>query len=561
MSSIKNWCVLAVPVLSVLAGCGADVGGPADTTRLEEASERQATSVPILSATATPLPGRIDTALEGLPGGVLTPPLGNPQCTPANPQSCNLAKSCESPPAPPPEIKLVGCTIQVMLESVTAASGQGATEGNLEMNVLASSAGDSLRWPESGEVPIAVEDHKDVAETVAEYQLQPKQKRNIDVCATFTEDDDNGANGASDVGQDCETVEISCKLAKDGPLTVEVSAPLCKGDNRDENGVCKSYNGEASAQFRVGVSDEDWDNVPNDEDATPEPEDEACRGQEGRAVVLFVDFGTSDLNDLVGLVGMGVDNFVSEYDWVGIATDPLNVAGFTLREETLANADMLVPPTLEGLVDTFRVATSHGYDITFFALGHGGADTVGEAYFTSADPSGLIYESDLSGALSPQQFGTCDVPFRAINSLACYFSQMNSMWLDRGTKVASGARFGEFFPQELNGFVRSWNDGDRFGVALGKSFDPIVRGVNRLAIEGVGAATGLITECHDSVLGLNGCAEQFFTQTGPTSMSFTINGRNDYDSTRSGQENMDTASADVVAGQATLDKFTPLTWP
>ena len=221
---------------------------------------------------------------------------------------------------------------------------------------------------------------------------------------------------------------------------------------------------------------------------------------------------------------------------------------------------MLVPPTLEGLLDALRVTTSYGYDITFFDLGHGGADAFGDAFFTSADATGTIFESQLDWALAPQNIGACDLPLRAVNSLACYFGQMNAMWIDHGAKVSGGANAGEFFPQELNGFVRHWNNGDTFGTSTAASFDPIVRNLNRLAVGAVGVTYYPTMGCVDSVLGLNDCAQQFFTVSGPTSMSFANNGRNDYDPSLSGQDNMDAGSADVIAGFLGIDKFTPLTW-
>jgi hypothetical protein len=407
---------------------------------------------------------------------------------------------------------------------------------------------------------MAVDNTKVIDEVITSYELKPKEKRTINVCTTVTEDDDSGLNGKSDVGSDCVAVEISCKLAKTGPIDTSIVTPLCQGNKHDPvTGACKRFNGETSTAFHISVSDEDWDSVPNEEDATPAPEDEACRGQEGRAVLLFLDFGSSDLNDLVGAVGVGVDRLTDDYDFVAIATDPVNVAGFTIDEDTLANADMVVDPTLAGVMAAYRAATSRGFDITTYVASHGGADALGNGFITSADSSGQIDEASLDAALSPTASGTCAFPFRATSSLACYFSELEDVWLRHGAKVADGRRFGNFYPQELNGLGDSWNGGATFGASVASSPDAVVRGLNGAAVAGVGVVYG----CGD-VLGLltgpSQCSQDFFTTKGPTSMSFALNGRGDYDPSLNGQDNMTAGSQDVILGDPSIDKFTPLTW-
>ena len=116
------------------------------------------------------------------------------------------------------------CDIEVIFEGVTSDDGQGVSEGTMEMDIVASADGDSLRWPTSGTENFEKGQSKLVNEVVGTYRLQDGEVRQIELCATFTEDDNGGTNGDDDVGRTCKSVQIQCPMKTD-PETL--SANLC----------------------------------------------------------------------------------------------------------------------------------------------------------------------------------------------------------------------------------------------------------------------------------------------------------------------------------------------
>jgi hypothetical protein len=538
---------LVLVAAAAVPGCGSDEG-----SALSQGALATSTIDGALLNTGASQVGGAST----IPGGGITQIVLAPQCVTANPNNCQLAKQQETPPPPPMNYVLTECTYEVELKAITMTDGQGISESKMEIHVSSSAGTGSVRWPSSGDVKMEKSYNKNPDQLVATHVVQKGQTKTIEICATVTETDTGGFNGAPDVGQDCAKVTLECNRAalQAPPRTVNLAADLCRG-NKYEDGVCKAWNGRANLDYLVTLSDRDWDGVPAPKDMTPDPEDEACRGQEGRGVVLFSQYGASGLNDLIGQVGMGLDEMVQNYDFVAIAIDPADLLGFTVRAETLGQADMVVEPTLEGLLSALRGATSRGFDVSLYVAGHGGAAGT-EAYFTSADADGLIDEAELRAAFTPQVSGTCALPFRMVYGIPCYFNQDNDLWMDSGSHAATGARFVNPWPQEGNGFARHWNNGDTFQTALSASFNPVARGINSAALEIAGrvmcVANILVDE---SPLGLNACSEWFFTG-GLSSVNFDT----DYDHTLSGLDNLVIGGTQVWTGQGAITKFNALTW-
>jgi hypothetical protein len=178
------------------------------------------------------------------------------------------------------------------------------------------------------------------------------------------------------------------------------------------------------------------------------------------------------------------------------------------------------------------------------------------ATFTSADPLGLIDEYGLRAALAPSSSGTCSVPIRMVYGIPCYFSDFDDTWTMVGAHVATGPQFVNDVPQEGNGFARRWNNGDTFLAALVGLVDPVVRGLNAAALDLVGqpmclAQLGTLA----SPLEQNACADWFFTGA-----LAAVDFASDYDPTLRGIDPLNLGAAQVLQGDSSITKSTPLTW-
>jgi len=470
----------------------------------------------------------------------------------ANPKSCFDAQHEETQPPPPPTKP---CTIQVMMEQVDVVKGQGLSEGKLEVSVTAEAGDGPVTWPDSGTMKMKEGYPKVTDVLVAEHPLSPNQVRTINVCATFNEDD-SGLNGADDVGSDCEPVVIRCSMS---PLTKTVSADLCRG------GDCTHLHGAMSAQFRISVSDEDQDGIANDDDFTPKPADEACRGQLGEGIVVYVEQGGSNLTNLVQMIETSLDDLATGYDFIAIAASPevydgYNNTAWSLRRGTIGRADMVVPATFKGLMSAYRAATSRGYAITHFVIGDGGTNG-GVAYFTSADPSGTISASTLATALTPASIGTCAVPFAMVYSVASYMSRANDMWINAGAKAAAAPTFIHAYPQFVVGIGAAWNAGQTLANSIGAGFDANIQSSNNDAIEQVGTSAGCDPTLGASVLGTNLCSNEFFTGQQPhPELDFNADGRTDFVPTLSGEQNLAAGALNITAGDDAVTRSSALTW-
>jgi hypothetical protein len=483
-----------------------------------------------------------------------------PNCTTgptASQQACTQAMSQESPPPPPPPPH-TDCTIQVMMEQVTVDQGQGISEGKLEVSVSADAGNGPVRWPSSGDMKMKVAYPKTTDVLVAEHQVPRNSSKTINVCATFTEYD-GFLNGATDTGNDCESVLLTCPM---GAMTTTVSAPLCRGGN------CKHLNGAMTARFRISMSDEDGDGVPNDQDFTPEPSDEACRGQLGNALFIYVEYAPSNLTSIIGMIETALDSIVKTppYDYLVIAASPevydgWNNTPFSISFGTIARANMVVPTTIAGLRSGYRAATSRGYAITHMVLADGGT-IQGDAYFTSSEPSGIITASSVAGLLSPAATGTCAVPLLAVYSNASYMSRADSVWLNAGAKAASGPLFVDPRPQFVVGFATAWNTGQKFADALGAGFDANIVNANNDHISQYANTTlGCDPNAGAGVLDKNQCSVDFFTTLGgPPELDFNADGRTDFDTTISGAENLDIGARDIPAGDVRVTLLSKQTW-
>ena len=450
------------------------------------------------------------------------------------------------------------CDIEVIFEGVKADEGQGASEGTMEMDVVASADGKSLRWPSSGTENFEKGQNKLVNEVVETYRLQNGEVRQIELCATFTEDDNGGTNGDDDVGRKCKSVQIQCPI-KTSP--VSLSADLC---HLDKNGNCKSTNGAYTAKFSLMMADAD-DGVANTVDWTPDICDEANKGQLGRASFTYLHYGDGAFTDLAQHLGTNLSNAQVGYDFTVLVMLPRKFAGFFVDRAAINNADILLDPTDPNFYLGLREITRRGYDMDIYLHSHGHLDGTDGADFETLDDDDPITDTELVERLAPELIGTPAVPIRMVYSGACYHGNFDAAWRSVGAKVVSGTWSINFYPNFYGNFADAWNAGDDYATSVAVSETTSARTSAQSFIE-VQAASFV---CDDDpsgdywVLGTNACSENFFTDTdgeGPDEAGYKLN--DDYDPNLSGLENMNNASIRWIAGDATIRKFMPLrlTW-
>lgn len=510
---------------------------------------------------------------------------------------------CNPEEPPPPRPQSGPCVYEIRLDSVENIAGQGITEGAMEMNVLASIDGQSFSWPGAmpatatfvPETETALGHGSDVVSIVVPAGTQ----RNVQVCATFTEVDDGGANGDDDVGTDCATVTLRAPRLPSGAVVcpssgdVPVASDLC-GDNQ--------CNGRFRGTFEVMVADADGDGVENADDFTPEVCDEELKGQLGRASLIWFHMGDGPVTTFFQSMGTDLRKAMDGYDFTVLIIDPSYAGPFLVDATAIKDADLVLSPYEANLYLGMQEITERGYDMDVWVFSHGSQDEHDDGrvvtYFSSLDKNecvtegagvgeetcwnyvdddgdGLedevdgVYDHEIVQNLDPARIGTDLVPIRMAYSIACYNEGMNWAWYDVGAKVVSGTLRINFYPVFYGGFADAWNTGSSYAASVAGSDDP----ADRLAVEAYMEGEGLLFDCDDfedgseellSVLGLNPCAEDFFVDsdgTGPDEAVFDI-GVEHYDPAQSGLANMDRDSARFITGDGTIRKFFPptLTW-
>jgi hypothetical protein len=373
---------------------------------------------------------------------------------------------CQEPEPPPPG----PCTIQVILERVHVNDGQGVSEGDLELEVDASTDGGAVTsYPSSGGSTTVEKEHgKTIGTLVSEYQLTPPDTQIIEVCSEVKEVDGGGANGQSDVASGCTSVLIGCHRP---PEIVEIHEPLCRGNKTP----CKA-NGSVTTTFRVAHSDEDGDGVEYLEDFAPTScsDDASVLGQKGRAVLVY--FHVEDpynhdlayINDMSFDSGVSLDEAMAGYDYKSLLVeDPFPYVGnsasgayYVLSPQAAIEADYNGEPTVEGFFDALRDIVSKGYDVDIFVVGDGeqfGFGPTLDARFAAQD--GTISGADISWRLHPLRSGARKMPIRLVYDTASFTDLHVPRWITLGAKAATGPKQRNFFPANQGSVSLKWNNG------------------------------------------------------------------------------------------------------
>lgn len=240
---------------------------------------------------------------------------------PINPQLCNPE---EPQPSRPPEPG-GHCDIEVRVSAMTFTNGQGVSEGKGEIR--------GLFWANPLDVPSGTEETVAVAPTqdysagqsqgmsldLGTYRVEVGDTRDIEICASFAEYDNGGTNGNSDFSQPCTVVTLGCD-AQTGqpsfhpPLGPE---PFCE----DQGGGELRCNGSMGATISVMRTDADMDEIPNEDDFTPELCDEELKGTGGIAALVYFHYDDNNLITLGQSLWTDLAKVYDAYDYVVLVAE------------------------------------------------------------------------------------------------------------------------------------------------------------------------------------------------------------------------------------------------
>jgi hypothetical protein len=512
-------------------------------------------------------------------------------CTPQppiNPALCNP----QEPIAPPPVNGK--CVVELRVTKVGFWTGQGWVEDRAEANATFTATNlDGGSAPIVGTYPgpgstikMEVDSEHNVSIPLGSYVVRQNDPDGVpvEVCGDFLEVD--GWPNADDTGHACQTIHLHCPQPE---AEVDLDANLCKGGN------CNKLKGAMSATINISNADADRDCIANEDDFTPQPCDEAFKGQLCRSSLVYFHYGDGFINDVVQNVGTDLVPALSGYDHTVLLIDDTQIGPYKLNAAALNMAEVVMLPTEQNFFAAMRDLTSQGCDIDVWTFSHGwpdwdtqadGTEAVGGGQISAyADDDGAaeadITTDELLAATNPAVSGTPSVPVRMAYATACNYKEWNAPWLQVGAKVTSGSTDVNFTPNFYDNFVFSWNANQTYGNALATERTLAKENLAFSFIDAEGALWGC-SGAGMSVLGLNACAFDFFTDTdqlpmrdaagliidGPDTAKYTIGGPLadragiTYDATASGATNMRRSSVKILAGTPTVRKGTVgLTWP
>lgn len=441
------------------------------------------------------------------------------------------------------------CEAEVVLQSTTFVTGQGISEGRGEISAVIHS-----REPPSNvhqaawllEEKYVVGETKGHDEAFAQYTIPSGQNIDIQVCAEFTEHDGGGPNGQDDEAKACRMINIACDPV-DGIVT---SPPVVLGP-ADFCGP-NTCLGSAAATVQVMRADADGDGIPNIEDYTPEPCDEVNKGQLGVGLLLYYHYDDDSFTSLWQSVGTHLSEHYASYDYVVLLMDSTSSNSLATSTPAFTGADLVLPPTRDGLIEGMQELTSRGlaFDVFVHAHGYDRALDPDDAKFEVLEDE-MIHGEWLVDATDPDNIGTArgGVPIVAFWGTTCWSDRQIDAWEEVGAMTASGAYHIQFHPNAWDNFWDNWVAGVPYRTSVDTSVTFGVRSaVNALMLAQsawVPFATWPFQSC-DGPLGLSYCADDFFNDDIGFDAAYDLS--DVYDHNLSGRDNMDITSTRTFTG-------------
>lgn len=446
----------------------------------------------------------------------------------------------EEPVSAPP--RSGRCDIELRVVNSEFATGQGISEGKGEISIeytattAAPPSSNTLNLPDAfgGSMVYTVGEKKYHGAMLGEYTVPAGATLPVEVCADFTEHDNGGANGGDDHASMCSLITLECDPFNGQPSIVQEMGPrrLC-GDN-----VCR---GSVATTIKVMRADADMDGVENEDDLTPEPCDELEKGKNGNALLQYFHYDDDDFTTLAQAAGTDLSRPYPAYDYKVLLIDSDTSSPGGLNRDAIREADLVFPPTREGLLDAMQVLTSEGYRFDAFVHAHG--------YKNGSDDSSfeVLSGSQISGnwlldATEPDEIGTArgGIPMLAWWSTTCIAARQIDAWLELGAQTASGAVDVQFYPNAYHNFVDGWLAMETYGRAVEDAVTPgVVTGAETvIAAHGATPPWGCIAP---TVLGDGPCVDDYFNDDlGCSDAAYDI--WEVYDASLTGAENMAASS-------------------
>ena len=313
---------------------------------------------------------------------------------PIDPRRCNPDEPQPSKPSEPGG----HCDIEVRISAMTFTNGQGVSEGKGEIRGMFFA--NPLDVPSGTEETVAVSPTQDYSAGQSQgmsldlgtYRVEVGDTRDIEICASFAEDDNGGSNGNDDFSQPCRTITLRCDAQTgqpsfDAPLGPEA---FCEVQSDGE----ERCNGSMGGTISVKAADADMDEIPNEDDFTPELCDEELKGTGGIAALVYFHYDDNGLITLGQSVWTDLAKVYDAYEYVVLVADnatsnPENTSG-----AAWSNADRVFPPTRAGLLDAMQDLTARHYRFDTLVHAHDYKRSPTDSEFEAMKPPDHV-EGDL----------------------------------------------------------------------------------------------------------------------------------------------------------------------
>jgi hypothetical protein len=227
---------------------------------------------------------------------------------------------------------------------------------------------------------------------------------------------------------------------------------------------------------------------------------------------------------------------------------------FSEEDERIAN--VIATPTKANFFKYIKELAKEGYYLDIWIWSHGSTNDFRCSNGTFGD-NGKITDDDIDSELSPANSGLTKIPIRMVYQINCVGESLNDNWIGIGAKTSIGTRYVNFYPTQYGGFADEWNKGT---VKVKQAIEASNTSASRSLVQTYIAAIHAPTHNKDwgscklfqTVLGDSDCAKEYFTWQWLSSSQ--------WQSGKSGQDNMNYSSSWIIAGDNSITKNTKPSW-
>jgi len=254
------------------------------------------------------------------------------------------------------------------------------------------------------------------------------------------------------------------------------------------------------------------------------------------ASLTVFHFGDSPFRTLFQNAQVNLQHCIDGYHRSILLKEDFNGVGQT-------KPTVLLKPNVQVFLGQLASLAKEGYYIDIFFFAHGNEDRI------YLDNDKVLTTGLLTSELAFANTGLKILPIRSVYGVNCYGHTFNRTWLELGAKVACGARFVNFYPNQFNKFASEWRKGD---VSFSKALHDSNTESSRSVMQGLIAADAMSKSNFDkcpllkTVLGDHPCAQSYFDANWLAS--------DEWQRGESGAENMNYSSYMFRTGITTLTR-------